>query len=147
MKKVLFGFFVSPLFIAFVVFVSVVLAQEAKNKWVEAGINPLMTESISGWGYDQESEREYYMNNCRNPSNPRPIPAEYAVVFEAASERFGDVPTILYLQNESPLAAPVIGPEVVVRREDFPEKLFDYPPFPVGTSPRAIAKAITEYDG
>jgi len=145
MKKALFGFFISPLFIAVAVFVSVGLAQETKNRWVQAGINPVLTESTSGWGYDQESEREYYMNNCRNPSNPRPIPAEYTIVFEAASAKFGDVPTILYLQNESPLVAPVTGPEVVVRREDWPEKLFDCPAFPVGTSPKAIAKAIADY--
>lgn len=147
MKKALFGFFVSPLFIALAVFISVGLAQEAKNKWVQAGINPVLTESTSGWGYDPVGEREYWMNHCKNPSNPRPIPPEYVVVFEAAEKKFGEIPTILYLGNNSPIVAPMTGPEVVVRREDWPENLFARPSFPIGTSPKAIAETIAEYEG
>jgi hypothetical protein len=130
------------------IFILAGVAQLGIQKGVKAGINPVMTDSTSGWGYDPVNEREYYMKNCRNPLNPQPIPAEYEVVFAAVEQKFGPIPAVLYLENRGAIAAPPLGPELVVRTESWPENLFrpDKPISP-GSTPEEIAKTVAEYEG
>lgn len=102
--------------------------------------------STSGSGYDPERQQHYYIKNAARWSNSDPIPVEYQVIFDEAEKKFGCIPTILYLQNDTPVTGPAKGPGVVISwQEGIPAEFKRF--LPVGTPPEAIAQAIADYDG